>query len=353
MISKVSMATKIAPLLIGVIFSILILPSFASTSSTNSNLVNYVFGRYNYKFSLIIPDNLSEYKYLSHYPFTAFMFLNFYDESKLANLTVKEINSHSLAGPDSCCVGDGFFEVLTFDKIKGFEKFAEVLKDYNEFDIAEKKNELISNLIKVYGQYKEEYDKYLQGFDGTYKFRKNDLRHATLIELKEYNETVKINEPGPTSFHERLNIENYDFDEKLFKIDLLHPISNRSSQGWEYHYVKAFKRKYGKIEYRDKPFLYNIDFPEEIRIPMSLEDAKKIFPEDDRVICETILTVSPEKGAFGYPGTSFFVMTSKFNIKKITKNYYKRKDWSRKIQMFVSDPVLTIDIEPKENLPLY
>ena len=47
-------------------------------------------------------------------------------------------------------------------------------------------------------------------------------------------------------------------------------------------------------------------------------------PDDDEVLCETILTVTPEKGAFGYPGTSFFVMTSNFNIKKVVKNYYKK-----------------------------
>ena len=353
MISKVSMPIKIATLLFGITISIWILPCFASTSSTNSKMVNYIFGRYNYNFFLIIPDNLSEYEYLSHYPFTAFMFINYYDETKLANLTVKELKSRSLAGPDSCCVDDGFYEVLTFDRIKGFEEFAEALNNYNEFDIAENKNELLSNLIKIYGQYKDEYDRYLQGIDGTYKFRKNELKHVTLKKLKEYNETVEINEPDPTSFQERMDIDYYDFDEKLFKIDLLHPISKRSSQGWEYHYVKEFKKKYGKMEYHDKPFLYNIDFPEEMRIPMSLKDAKKIFPADDRVICETILTVTPEKGAIGYPGTSFFVMTSKFNIKKITKNYYKRKDWSNKEQKFIDVPVLTIELESKENLPFY
>ena len=330
MISKVSMALKVTTTLIGIIISIWSFPCFASASSTNAKLVSYIFGRYNYNFFLIIPDNLLDYEYLGYYPFTAFMFLNYYDETKLAKLTVKELKSRSLAGPDSCCVDDGFYEVLTFEKIKGFEEFAQALISYNEFDIAEKKNEILSKLIKIYGQYKDEYDRYLQGFDGTYKFRKNELKHVTLIKLKEYNETVKINEPNPTSFQERMDIDDYDFDKKLFKIDLLHPISKRSSQGWEYHYVKEFKKKYGKMEYHNKPSLYNIDFPEEMRIPMSLKDAKKIFPEDDRVICETILTVTPEKGAFGYPGTSFFVMTSKFNIKKITKNYYKRKDWSNK-----------------------
>lgn len=353
MISKVSMAKKIAIPLIGIIISIWPFPCFASASSTNAKLVNYIFGRYNYNFFLIIPDNLTEYEYLSHYPFTSFMFLNYYDEEKIAKLTVNELKSLSLGGTDSCCVGDGFYDALKFDKIKGFEDVAEDLISYNEFDIAERKDEILSKLIELYGKYKDDYNRYLQGFTGTYKFKKANLKHSTLKKLKDYNETVEINEPNPESFHERIDIKDYDFDEKLFKIRLLYPNSKRSSQGWEYHYVKEFKKKYGALEYLNKPVLYNIDFPEEIQVPMSLNDAKKIFPDEDKVFCETILTVTPEEGAFGYPGASFFVMTSNFNIKKITKNYYKRKNWSEQEQKFIGDPVLTIELMSKENQPFY
>lgn len=132
-----------------------------------------------------------------------------------------------------------------------------------------------------------------------------------------------------------------------------HPNSKRSSQGWEYHYVKEFKKKYGKLKYQNKPFLYNIDFPEEVQIQMSLKDAKKIFPEKDKVLCETILTVQSESGAFGYPGASFFVMTSNFNIIKITKNNYKNKDWSNEEQKFIDVPVFTIELESEEIQPFY
>jgi hypothetical protein len=353
MISKLSMAIKVSTFLIVIIISILHLPCFASESFTNAKLVNYNFGRYHFNYFLIIPDNLSEYEYLSHNPFTAFMFLEYYDKDKIAELTVKELKSRSLGGPDSCCVDDGFFDALNLDKIKGFEDIAEALADYNEFDIAEKKDQILSKLVDIYGKYKEEHNRYLQGFEGTYTFRKANLKHSTLKKLKEYNETIEIIEPNPMSFYERIDIKNYDFDQKLFNIDVLRPKSKRSSQGWEYHYVKDFKKKYGKLEYQKKPFLYNIDFPENIKIPMTLKDAKKIFPEDDRVLCETILTVTPEEGSFGYPGASFFVMTSRFSIKKVTKNYYKRKDWSNKEQKFIEDPVFTIELKSKENRPFY
>jgi hypothetical protein len=350
---NVSIALKIAPALIGIIIVIWHFTCLASASSPNANIVNYKFGRYDYNFFLIIPDNLTEYKYLSHNPFTSFMFLNYYNEEKIAKLTVKELKSRSLGGPDSGFIGNGFYEVLKFDKLKGFEDIAEDLINFNEFDIAERKDEILSKLVELYGKYKADFKGYLEGFDGTYQFRKGNLKHSTLNKLKEYNEKVKSREPNPRSFYQRTDINDYNFDEKFFKIDLLNPKSKRSSQGWEYHYLKKFKRKYGSLEYQNNPILYNIDFPEEIRLPMSLEDAKKIFPIEDNVFCETILTVTPEKGAFGYQGASFFVMTSNFNIKKITKKYYNQKNWSDEEQKFIGDPVLTIELKSKENQPLY
>ena len=80
---------------------------------------------------------------------------------------------------------------------------------------------------------------------------------------------------------------------------------------------------------------------------------KKLFADKDRVYCETILTVTPEQGYFGYPGSAFFVMTSSFNIKKITKNYYKRKNWSSAKKMFVGGPVLTIVLKSNDKHLLY
>ena len=230
----------------------------------------------------------------------------------------------------------------------------------DEFDVAERKSEILSILDKQYKKYYEDYQRYLQGFDGTYKFRKGKLRYSTWNKLKEYNENVELNEPSPGSFYERINIEDYDFDKKLFKIELLSPNSRRSSKGWEYHYIKKIKREFEGIEYqhkavlynlsyKNKPVLYNPDYPEEIQIPMSLEEAKKIFRDEDSVYCETILTITPEEGVFGYPGAAFFVMTANFNIKTITKNYYKRKSWSNEEQKYIGEPEFTVELSPNEN----
>ena len=115
----------------------------ALAGSANAKLVNYIFGRYDYSFYLVIPQNLTEYQYLSHYPFTAFMFLYHYDDEKIANLTVKELKSHSLGGAYSCCAGDGFYDALKFDKIKGFEDIADDLDSMDVFDVAERKADIL------------------------------------------------------------------------------------------------------------------------------------------------------------------------------------------------------------------
>ena len=348
---------------IGFIISIWNLPCFASASTTNAKLVNFIFGRYDYSFYLVIPQNIEEYQYLNHYPFTAFMFLYHYDEGKIANLTVKELKSHSLGGADSCCAGDGFYDALKFGKIKGFEDIADDLESMDVFEVAEKKADILSRLLENYGNYKKDFKRYLQGFDGTYKLRTGSFSNPNWNKLKEYDEKIEIDEPIPKSFYERIDVKDYDFDKKLFRIELLSPISKISSKGWEYHYLKKLKDQFTGLEYlkkaalynltyKKKPVLYNPEIEEEIQIPMSIEEAKEIFMDENRVFCETILTVKPEKGAFGYEGAAFFVMSSNFNIIKITKNYYKNKNWSNQEEKFVGDPVFTVELESKEGPPL-
>ena len=328
----------------------------ALASNVNAKLVNYIFGRYDYSFYLVIPQNIEAYQYLNHYPFTAFMFLYHYDEEKIANLTVKELKSHSLGGADSCCAGDGFYDALKFDKIKGFEDIAEELGSMDVFEVAERKADILSTLLENYGNYKKEYKRYLQGFNGTYKLRTGNFSNPNWNKLKEYDENVEIDEPIPKSFYERIDVKDYDFDKKLFRIELLSPISKISSKGWEYHYLKKLKDEFTGLEYLKKaalynlkykrrPVLYNPDIEEEIQIPMSIDEAKEIFMDENRVFCETILTITPEEGSFGYAGAAFFVKSSNFNIIKITKNYYKNKNWSNQEEKFVGDPVFTVELE--------
>lgn len=338
--------------LISIIISTWNLPCFASASMTNAKMVNYIFGRYDYSYFLVIPDNLTEYQYISHYPFTSLLFLIYYDEEKIANLTVKELKSGSLGGTGSCCAGYGFDEALKFDKLKGFEGMADEINRSNEFEIADQKGKILSTLVEIYSKYKEDYKRCLQGVDGTYKFRKGKLKYTNWNKLEDYNKNVEINEPSSWAFYDRMAIEDYDLDEKILTIETLSPISRRSSKGWEYHYIRKFKKKYDDLKYLNTA-LHGIAFPEEVQIPMSIENAKKLFPEKDKVFCETILTVKLEEGAFGYSGNAFFIMTANFNIIKITKNYFSRKKWSKEENKFIGDPILTIELESNEDHPLH
>jgi len=348
------MPMKTKALLLGIVMVLVwYFPCFASKSMTNAKFVNYIFGRYDYSYFIIQPDNLHEFQHLRHFPFTAFMFINYFNSEKLANLTVKEIKNGSLGSDDSCCAGEEFYEVLKFDKLKGFEAFDWKIKQLDEFGIAAQKNQIIAKLIEIYGNYLSDFKSYLNGIDGTYRLRQGKLRYSTWNKLYEYDEKVEIDIPTPRSNYEQIDIDDYDFDKQVFRIELLSPVSRRGSKGWEYHYVKKFKKKYGSPEYQSHPVLYNIDFPEEMYIPMSLDIAGKMFREEKRLYCETILTVVPESGSFGYSGNAFFVMASNFNIVKVTKNYYKSKSWIKEEGKYVGNPVHTIEVESTKERPLW
>ena len=307
----------------------------AAGRHTNARLVNYAVGRYDHNYFLLIPDNLSRHPYLAYHPFTAFMFLKNYDEEKISQLTVKELNSGSLGSSESSCAGPEYFEVLKFDKIKGFEKMAAELDGLDEFGIADRKPRITSALLHCFAEYKKDYDRYLRGNDGPYRFRKGQFGFLLGTPMKEYNETVEINEKeSPSAFYDQIDKRSYDFDRKLIKIDPLSPYSKRSSSGWEYHYIQKYKAKYRDKKYKENSMRYHRDFPETIDVPLTIDDAKKLFAENDRVFSETVLTVTPSAGYFGYSGVHFFVMTSNFDIQKVTKNFYKREQWSHEEKGF-------------------
>ena len=172
--------------------------------------------------------------------------------------------------------------------------------------------------------------------------------------MKEYNETVEINaRESPSAFYDQIDKRRYDFDRKLIKIDPLSPYSKRSSSGWEYHYIQKFKDKYRDKKYKENSTHYHRDFPEEIEVPLTIDDAKKLFADNDRVYSETVLSVTPKEGYFGYSGVHFFVMASDFEIKKVTKNYYKREQWLHKEKKFLGDPVLTLELESNDEHPFH
>lgn len=345
--------TKYFTFIVGIVVILWPTFCFSSQNMTNARLVNYTFGRFQYSYYLLIPDNIQEYTYLSNYPLTAFIFLYYYDKNKIANLTVKELKSRSLGNSYSDFTNNNFYDVLMYDKLKGFEKIAEYLIKMDEFQIAENKSDIIAELLIVYENYRNEYLMYLKGIEGTYKFRTCNFDIQFSNKLEEYSGNVKKNELPPRSYYDIVDIKDYDLDKQVFSIETLAPISTRglSTKAWEYHYKKKIGDRHKNVNLVKSSILQNIVFPDELRIHLSVTDAKKLLKRKDKLYCETILTVKPEKGIFGYEGNAFLIMTSNFNILKITKNYHSGRAWSPVDEKFIEEPIYSIQFESNEENP--
>jgi len=336
--------TKYITFLLGIVVILWPTICLSSQNLTNARLVNYTFGRFKYSYFLLIPDNIQEYTYLGHYPLTAFIFLHYYDNSKIAKLTVKELKSRSLGNFYSDFTNNNFYDVLMYDKLKGFEKIAENLPKIDEFQLSEYKDEIIDELLNVYDNYRNEYLMYLKGIEGTYIFRKGNLDTPSWKRLEEYSGTVYMNEPSQRSYYEIIDIEDYDLDSQVFSIKTLSPISIRGSKisAWEYYYKKMIGCRYK-----------NFVFPDEIQMHLSIKDAEKVLTGKDKTYCETIVTVKPEDGSFGYEGNAVFIKTSNFNILNIIKNYYKGRSWSPVEEKFIEEPKYSIQLESNEENTFY
>ena len=324
----------------------------SANSETNANLIHYEFGSIGYEYILLLPDNISDYEYMGHYPLTAFIFLKLYDEKKIEKIGVKQFMSGSLGTDDAFNAGGQYYHVLKFDKIKGFEGTAEKLKSLDEFGIVEQKFEIISKLKECYKNYKHEYEtRYLKE---NYIFRKG-LCDKVCAKEKKYNETINKCVPNIKSLftYQEIDRGSYDFDNKLIVFDTLKPYSAEVN-GWEHFYMEKFKNKYRRKWYKDKkPQLYRKTFPSKIDFPMNIEKAKMLFADNDPVYCETIVTVKPEEGFFGYSGGQWLILASNFSIRNVRKNYFKGKYWSLEERRFTEGPVMSVEFKSNEQFLFY
>ena len=283
-------------------------------SVTNAALVQ--FGAY----KLLIPDNFKDdYPYLSHYPLAAFRFAKNFNERAIDAITVEKLKSGSLGYHSD-------YDLFRLDKIKGFELTAGEIKSLDEFGIAAKRNEIISKLKESWRNYRKDYNRYLKGTNGSYKFKID--RFHSYYEQK-YGST----------FYE-VSKDTYKFDSRMMDIELFQPRSVYQGNGWEYFYVGKFRQKYSNSR------SINAKFPDSISVPLSIDDARKLFGEPDKTFCETILEVIPREGFFGYDGGAYIDLTQDFDIKKIKKYFYKESKG-------LNEPVLIIVIESSGNKPLY
>lgn len=334
-IGKVSI--NIAKKLLGILFIIIIFSNIAlSFDKINSKIVIYSFG-YN-TYSIILPGNINNYKYLSHFPLTAFLFCTKFDESKIKDLSVKQLLSGSLGSTyDS-------FRVLDLSKLKGFEETAAQISNLDEFGIAGKKQVILTKLLETFKNYREEYEKYLQN---SYTFRNYQVKdeygrnvwklsddYATKSKFKIKGKDVYIY--MPTTYWTKLSRNKYDFDKNVITLSTFEPRTLYNS-GWEkaaldYFYIQC--RKFGYKEHKK--------FPETLKVNVSIEDAKKLFGDNNDVFCETLFTVKLNEGFVGYRSGTFTYQANAMEIIEVTKNFYKNVEKSK---------IFTIEIDSSKDFP--
>ena len=130
----------------------------------------------------------------------------------------------------------------------------------------------------------------------------------------------------------KISRDKYNFDNKTIELNLLGS-GTGGANGWGEHYENQYFQKY------QKRFLSTIN------MPLSIDDAKKLFGEQRFVYEDTLITVRPKPGISGFFGGLNWVYCN-YDIIKITKKFY-RKDTG-----FV-DPVLVFKISSSKNKPLY
>lgn len=298
-------------------------------NAPNAKLMKFYFDSYN-KIQLLIPDNISDYQYLNHYPLSAFLFVTLYDQQKIANLNVKDIMNGHLGRWD-------FYDILSFDRIKGFEDIATEIKKLDEFGVAARKNEIISKLIDCYKTYYKDYERYLKGMNGYYIFKNpTEEDRYTWPMLPEYRKVKSI---PTTNFMHEISRDKYNFDRGLIEIITFGHYRLNYNDSWEYGYMSKFYDIYKNSKKVDPRF------PKSISIPMSIDNARKLFGDQQKAFCETLFTVKPVYGLFGKFSTLTYKV-SNFDIYKITKKCY-REDTG------FNDPVLIFEFESTKDKPFH
>jgi hypothetical protein len=292
----------------------------------NAQLMKFDMGRHTYH--LLIPNNISDYQYLSHFPLSAFLFVTLFSQQDLEELSVSDIMQGYLGY-------DYYEDVLSFSRIKGFEDIATDIGNLDEFGIAARKQEIISRLLDCYKNYCTDYRKYLMGVGGFYIFR-NPTQEKVMYASPDYNNVGiynKVSIVPPASFVYEIARHRYNFDSNVLSIGTLAGVSNRPFESWEFGYDQAFFRKHNNPN-DNKP---NVYFPETLSIPVSIDDAKKLFDGEQRTFCETRILVKALYG-LSYQQDYSTYRTSNFDIYKIVKIFYRD-------ETDLNTPVLILEAE--------
>lgn len=233
---------------------------------------------YGMKFYCVVPFDMSDFHYLGHFPATALLFVASMNESKISNLTTHQIKS-------GCFFYGRDRRIGCFDKIKGFDKWAEKIKKWDEFEINANKERIISDLRDIYKKYYQEYiTKYLakeyvfvSGEDWTTGDPKSHYQKCKSPKM------ASISDP-----------ENFSFlCHQLFTV-------SRNSYNFERQELRmgnVFNFQRGYCFYDLYRSMANVP-TKDVTLHINTADAKKIFGGSNTVKYARLMTVKIELGSF-------------------------------------------------------
>lgn len=167
------------------------------------------------KFRCIVPVDKTVLPLLTTNPSNSFAFVIFYREEELKHHlspTSIEKNYIVLNKPR---YQSGRASVK-LSEVKGFNEYLKKLRNVSRYDIVDKMNEIISNILKAHNSYSSEYKKYLISIFEVYDSRKLDLEY------------------------------DYDLANQILELDIIGPTL-----------VEAFDATYRRNNYLDKVFIRN------------------------------------------------------------------------------------------------
>lgn len=251
----------------------------------------------------IVPKDLSNYKYLSYNSKIAFYILK-YNPQKISQISVEGIRRK--------CIDTYHCGNTQFKNIKGLEELDKQIDSLSNFDIADKKQEIIEKIMRVFESYELEYNQFLNYNKGYYSIleehglRSQDQhwKYQTLSKQSNYNYDAKtlsfkyFNDPSIADIYSSMTGINFQ-------------ITNREGTA---------------------------------TIPMPTEQAKKLFGDKEQVICKSLITLKVKPGYYYDSLGSFF--TSRFDVVKFTKICYQDDPNT-------SDPSMIIELKSSPTKMFY
>lgn len=289
----------------------------------NADLNSYLFFGCGWTgLDLLQAHKLEEYKYLSHYPLTALLFVRWSIGTGLQNTRINNLKQGFI---DFSCQ-------IPLSEIKGFESTAKRIAVMNDFELSSTRDTIIKQLMKCFDNYMAEFTIYTnKEYTFIYKSSKLFGSYVDRARNGEYpNQRAilceDVDKSDPLTYFFEAKREDYDFDRHTINIKLL-TRENNWSDGYE---GSEFGNCKGRSSARDYEKCNKI--PNYIDLKMPPEMANKLFGSGEKIYYRHILTAKVEPMIRNYWGAGYEVDIFPYiTIKKIKVLFYKDNSLSKPI----------------------